>query len=52
FYKEESYIDNYLAGLRNIIKSLKHFYSLSIVKAKFSNNLADANIFKENLIVI
>ncbi|RWQ91225.1 hypothetical protein C8Q69DRAFT_410157, partial [Paecilomyces variotii] len=52
FYSEESYLDNYLTGLKNIIRYLKHFYSLNTIKAKFSNNLTDANILKENLIIV
>jgi hypothetical protein len=51
FKSEEGYIDN-LARLRNTIRYLKRFYSLATTKAKFSNNLADADILKENLAVL
>ena len=52
FHGEESYADDHLAGLGNAIRSLKRFYSLSTVEAKFSDDLADADIFKENLAVV
>jgi len=52
FHSEEDYIDNYLVGLGNTIRYIKRFYGLSTIEAKFSNNLADADILKENLTVI
>ncbi|KAJ6137352.1 hypothetical protein N7471_003838 [Penicillium samsonianum] len=51
-HDEESYADDYLAGLGNAIRYLKRFYSLSTAEAKFSDDLADANIIKENLAVV
>jgi len=52
FYGEESYVDDHLAGLGNAIRYLKRFYSLSTTEAKFSDDLADANILNENLAVV
>ncbi|KAJ5406078.1 hypothetical protein N7465_007362 [Penicillium sp. CMV-2018d] len=37
---------------RDAIRYLKRFYTLSTVEAKFSDDLADADILKENLAVI
>jgi hypothetical protein len=51
FESEESYADN-LAGLGNAIRYLKRFYSLATAEAKFSDDLADADILKENLAVL
>lgn len=52
FHSEEDYADNRLVGLGNAIRYLKCFYSLSTVEAKFSDDLAGAEILKENLAVI
>ncbi|KAF2999098.1 hypothetical protein E8E15_000321 [Penicillium rubens] len=51
FESEESYADN-LAGLGNAIRYLKRFYSLATAEAKFSDDLADADILKENIAVL
>ncbi|KAJ5215489.1 uncharacterized protein N7498_001896 [Penicillium cinerascens] len=51
-YSEDDYADNHLVGLGNAIRYLKRFYSLSTVEAKFSDDLADADILKGNLAVI
>ncbi|OQD80567.1 hypothetical protein PENANT_c034G08455 [Penicillium antarcticum] len=52
FESEERDADNHLAGLGNAIRYLKRFYSLATAEAKFSDNLADADILKENLSVL
>ena len=52
FHGEESYPDDHLAGLGNAIRYLKRFYSLNTAEAKFSDDLADADILKENLAVV
>ncbi|KAJ6114765.1 hypothetical protein N7486_000543 [Penicillium sp. IBT 16267x] len=52
FHGEEGYAGNHLAGLRNAIRYLKRFHSLATAEAKFSDDLADADILKENLAVL
>ena len=52
FHSEEDYADNHLVGLGNAIRYLKRFYSLSTVEAKLSDDLADADLLKENLAII
>lgn len=52
FHSEEDHADNHLVGLGNAIRYLKRFYSLSTAEAKFSDDLADADILKENLAVV
>jgi hypothetical protein len=49
---EERYADNHLAGIGNTSRYLKRFYSLATAEAKFSNDLADADILKENFAVL
>ncbi|KAJ6056946.1 hypothetical protein N7460_000220 [Penicillium canescens] len=48
----EGYSDSNLAGLRNAIGYLKRAYSLVTAEAKFSDDIAGADILKENLSVL
>lgn len=51
-YDEDGHGDNYLAAIVNVIGYLRRFQNLTTTEARFSDEFADADSFKENLAVV